>query len=255
MMLSSLAARGAALLAMSALVLSLLASGRGSAEEPVFNPAQEDAIRTLVRDYLLDNPDVLVEALELYRAQQELVSERRKREAVVAERAALEQDPDSPVLGNPEGDVVIVEFFDYRCPYCKRAADTLFEVVRNDGNIRLVMKEYPILGPESLYAAQVALAAGKQGKYEEFHFTLMRGKGKVDEPGVLAAAESIGLDVEQLKRDMRSADVDQALRKNYELADALDIGGTPAFVIGDTLVPGAIDRKTLLELVAKERSG
>ncbi len=225
------------------------------AQDQAFTPSQEDALRQLIRSYLLENPEVLVEALESYREQQERLAERRKQDAVAANRSALEKDPATPVLGNPDGDVVVVEFFDYRCPYCKRGKDTLFEVVEADGNVRLVMKEFPILGPDSLHAARVALAAGKQDKYREMHVALMEAQGELDEAGVAAIAESIGLDAERLKRDMLSEEIEKALRENYELADALDIGGTPAFVIGDTLVPGAIDPDSLRALIAKARSG
>ena len=227
-----------------------------AAEEPAgnFTAAQEQAIREIVRGYLMEHPEVLIEALNAYEAQRQLAAEERQRQAVVAHRTALADDGHAPVLGNPEGDVLIVEFFDYRCPYCRRVADSLIETVRKDGGVRLVMKEFPILGPESVYAARAALAADKQGKYEDFHLALMDVSGQIDEAAVNGVAKSLGLDMGQLQKDMQSDDVNVALRRNFELAEALEIGGTPAFVVGDTLVPGAVEMSTLEELIARIRA-
>ena len=224
-------------------------SGPGS-----FTAAQEEAIGQIVRDYLLEHPEVLVEALNAYEAQQQQLAEELQRQAVIAHQSALANDGLSPVLGNPDGDVVIVEFFDYRCPYCKKVADALLETVEKDGGVRLVMKEFPILGPDSIYAARAALAADKQGRYKDFHFALMDINGQIDVPAVMAVAKLLDLDIAQLQKDMVSEEIDLALRRNFELAEALQIGGTPAFVVGDTLVPGAVEMSTLEELIARIRA-
>jgi protein-disulfide isomerase len=238
-----------------ALALGLAASVPASAEEPALTPGQKEAVEGIVHDYLLAHPEVLVKALESYQARQKAEEEARKRQALIAHRRLLVDDPADPVLGNAGGDVTVVEFFDYRCPYCKRVAGGLMETVRADGNVRLVMKEFPILGPESVVAARAALAAEQQGKYEDLHNALMGLKGEMSEATIMKTAESVGLDVVQLKRDMKAEAIDQALRSNYELADALGIGGTPAFVVGDTLVPGAMSMDDLKALIAKARAG
>jgi protein-disulfide isomerase len=159
------------------------------------------------------------------------------------------------VLGNRNGDVTVVEFFDYRCPYCKRAAPVLDEVIKADGRVRRVMKEFPILGPDSVIASRAALAARAQGKYEELHRALIGARGQLDESAVMAAAKGVGLDLDRLRRDMRSTEIDGIIRRNRELAESLEITGTPAFVIGDAFLPGAADAATFRSLIQKARGG
>lgn len=219
-----------------------------------FNSAQEQAIRDVVRDYLIAHPEVLIEALTKYQQQQKLAAEERQRESLTTLRGDLAEDPDSPVLGNPKGDVVVVEFFDYRCPYCRTVAEPLRKAVTSDGNVRLVMKEFPILGPESVTAARAALAAARQGRYEEFHFALMATKGQINEATVMTVARQVGIDVDKLKSDMDLAEISAMLDRNMRLAQALNIGGTPAFVIGDELVPGAIELEQLEKKIAEARA-
>jgi protein-disulfide isomerase len=240
----------------SALLAGLMAAPVGAQDDQAsnFSPAEEDAIRQLVRDYLLTNPEVLIEAAQVYRERQQEIQQQQAREALVSRREELDQDPDSPVIGNPDGDVVVVEFFDYRCPYCVRVAEDLREVVEDDGNIRLVMKEFPILGPESMVAARMALAAEKQGKYEELHFAMMTVSGKLTEDKAFKIAEKIDLDMDQLRRDMEAPEIDAMLQRNFALAQALQINGTPAFVIGDEVVRGAIDMRALRQIVGQARA-
>ena len=242
-----------------AVLAALLLTTPLQAEEPAapapFDAAEEDAIREIVREYILANPEVIVESMQVFRERQRLADEQAAREAVVAQRDTLVGDPNSPVVGNPDGDVTVVEFFDYRCPYCIRVAEALRDTVGSDGNIRLVMKEFPILGPESTKVAQLALASEMQGRYEEFHFALMEAGGKVTEARALKVADKIGLDVDQLRRDMQAPEIEAQLQSTYNLAQALQIRGTPAFVVGDTVVRGAIDMATLRQLVAGVRAG
>ncbi len=219
-----------------------------------FEPAQEQAIRDIVRDYLIAHPEILIEALTKYQEQQRLAADERRRKSLKALRADLTEDPDSPVLGNTNGDVVLVEFFDYRCPYCRTVAEPLRKAITSDGNVRLVMKEFPILGPESVAAARAALAAARQGRYEEFHFALMATKGQINEATVMTVARQVGIDIDRLKIDMGSAEISAMLDRNMRLAQALDIGGTPAFVIGDELVPGAIELEQLEQKIAEARA-
>ncbi len=239
---------------LAALLVTWIPAQAQQSTPQVFEAAEEQAIREIVRQYLLDHPEVMVESLQAFQAQEKVAEEEQQREALKTQRAALTQDPDSPVIGNPDGDVVMVEFFDYRCGYCKKVVNDLRQVVESDGNIRLIMKEFPILGPDSRLAARAALASVQQGRYEEFHFTLMAAPGGLNEAMVMALAEEVGLDVERLQADMDSEEIDALLQKNFDLAQALGIRGTPAFVIGDTLYPGALDISSLKSLVAQARA-
>jgi len=245
-------------LSLGVLGLALALSGPVSAQEQSrlggFGPEQVEGIEGIVRDYLLANPEVLIQSLTSYQQRQKVDGQPRQQDAVIAPPAALTSDRDTPVMGNPDGDVAIVEFFDYKCPYCKRAAGTIKAVVAADGNIRLVMKEFPILGPKSIKAARAALAVAKQGKYEEFHWALMTEPGDMSDPHIRRIARSVGVDVDLMVRDMESPEIQAMIARNHELAQSLQITGTPAFVIGDTLVPGAVDRQTLERLVAQARA-
>jgi protein-disulfide isomerase len=241
-----------------ALALSLSITGAATAQEQSrpggFAPEQVDGIEQIVRDYLLAHPEILIQSLNEFQQRQEVAAKQRQQQSVLASRAALTQDPDSPVLGNPDGDVAIVEFFDYKCPYCKRVSGTLKDVVAADGKIRLIMKEFPILGPRSIQAARAALAVAKQGKYGEFHWALMTEPGDMSDPHIRQIARSVGVDVDRMMVDMESPEIQAMIKRNQVLAQALQITGTPAFVIGNTLVPGAIDRKALERLVAQTRA-
>lgn len=209
-------------------------------QQSQFTEAQREEIGRLVREYLIRNPEVLEEAIRALQARRE---EERRAAAEVAlreNRDALLRNEDSPVGGNPNGNVTIVEFFDYQCGFCKRAFPEMQAAVEADGNVRVVYKEWPVLGPASVFAARAALASRAQGKYEAFHNALMGFDGQLSNEIVMQIAASVGLDVARLQEDMQSPEVDGILRRNHELAQALGIEGTPAFVIGDELIPGAI---------------
>lgn len=220
-----------------------------------FSPEQTDTIRQIVRDYLVKNPEIILEAIEALKARDQANAETRARQVLATRRAELLDDPGSPVAGNPNGDVAVVEFFDYRCPYCKKAHPTIQALLREDKNIRFVYKEWPILGPSSVYAARAALAARNQNRYIEFHGALMDVRGNLDEAAVLRAAAAAGLDVERLKRDMetQTADLEKIFTRNDDLARSLGITGTPAFVIGDVIVRGATDMESMKKVVADVR--
>ena len=166
---------------------------------------------------------------------------------------ALLHDPNSPALGNPGGAVTVVEFFDYRCPYCKQVHPAIQKLLDQDRKLRFVYKEFPVLGEQSDIAAHAALAARLQGRYEPFHNAMMAAKGQITEDQVYRIAGSIGLDVDRLKRDMTDPEIERALSANKSLAKALDLRGTPGFVIGDHIVPGAIDLDALKTMVADAR--
>lgn len=222
-------------------------------EQPPLSAAQVEAVRKLVRQYIMENPEIIAEAIEALREKQRLAAEAEARKALVERRNEILNDPDSPILGNPEGDVTLVEFFDYRCTYCKSVYEDLMQTVKADGKVRLILKEFPILGPESQMAARAALAARSQNKYAEFHGALMRLRMPLTDASVMKVAAEVGLNVEKLKKDMASPQISEALKRNSELARALDISGTPAFVVGDRIIPGALDKGTIKHLIEQSR--
>jgi protein-disulfide isomerase len=162
-------------------------------------------------------------------------------------------DPATPVGGNPHGDVTIVEFFDYRCPYCKQVQPALQALLDQDHRLRFIYKEMPVLGPASVLAARAALAAQRQGKYETFHAAMMGTRGQISEDTVDKTAESVGLDVSWLRQDMAAPEILQSLRANVALAHALNIHGTPGFIIGNHIVAGALNLDTLKNMIAASR--
>ena len=196
-----------------------------------------------------------MEALTIMDARQKQEAEARAAQAIVANRQALERDPSDAVTGNPNGDVTLVEFFDYRCGYCKQVAGAVAAAVSEDGKVRLVHKQLPILGPASVLAARAAVAAQSQGKYALFHDALMAERRQLDEAGLVDLAKRVGLDGDRLRRDMMSPETEARIQKSVTLAQSLDIRGTPAFVIGGELIPGAVDAATLKGLIAKARKG
>jgi protein-disulfide isomerase len=216
-------------------------------------PAQRQAIEGIIHDYLVQNPDVLIEALRKAEEKMSHDAEDKASRALVDRQQEIFDDPATPVGGNPKGDVAIVEFFDYRCPYCKQVQPAIQSLLDQDRNLRFVYKELPVLGPQSVVAAHAALAARQQGKYEAFHSAMMATKGQIGDDTVYRVAGSVGLDVDRLKQDMATPEIVQAVKANLALANALDIHGTPAFIVGDHIVPGAIDLDALKDLVADAR--
>jgi protein-disulfide isomerase len=237
----------------AALAFAFAAGPSAVADE--FSPEQKTEIEKIIRDYLVRNPSVLMEALQDVEAKMKSEEEGRARSALAQRKGDVFDDPASPILGNPKGDVTLVEFFDYRCPYCKQVNPAIKQLLAEDKQLRIVMKELPILGKDSLYASRAALAAQLQGKYAPFHDALMVLKGQLGEDTVLKTAQSVGLDVDKLKADMSRPEIEAQLRKNYDLAKSLEVHGTPAFVIGDTLIPGAVDVATLKQKIAQARKG
>jgi protein-disulfide isomerase len=215
-----------------------------------FTPAQIQAIQSIVRNYLTTNPELLVAALRAAEAQLSRDADAKTAGLIADHRQEIYDDPQSPTGGNPHGKVTLVEFFDYRCPYCKQTQPTLAKLLATDPQLRLVYKEFPILGPVSVTAARAALAAARQGKYEAFHEAMMDARGSITDGTVYRVAGEVGLDVDRLKRDMAAPEIGAAVEANVKLAEALDISGTPAFVIGDRVIPGAIDLPELKKLIA-----
>ena len=224
---------------------------------PQFTPLQQNQIRLIIRDYLLENPDVIYEAIQILQQRQQTGQEERQRLALTDQRELLVNSPDDPTVGDPDADVVVVEFFDYKCPYCKSVWPTLAQLLSEDRGVRLVYKEFPILGQDSVYAARASLAAYRQApeKYKAFHEALMRASATLNEDVVMRIADAVGLDVERLKEGMAAEDIAEIIENNYRLARSLGINGTPGFVIGEKVVPGAINLETLRALVREARAG
>lgn len=206
-----------------------------------------------VRDYLLRNPEVIVEALQKLETRERAAQADEVKRTIALRRDEIFNDPASPVGGNPFGRVTIVEFFDYICPYCRQVAPLLTEAEKANPDLRIVYKEWPILGPGSVFAARAALAAVKQGKYLPFYKAMMQTTGQVNESKALEIAKSIGLDVARLKKDMEDLAIKDAIDRTRKLAMALRITGTPSFVIGDEVVRGAVDAETLKLLIEDAR--
>ncbi len=247
----SLRARSWALGLWLGAVVALLPSVPAAAAE--FTPEQRQAIEAVVRDYLTKNPEMMLDALQAAKDKLEGAARDKASAALAARRHEIFDDPDTPVAGNPQGDVSLVEFFDYRCPYCKQVEPALEALLGEDRQLRFVYKEMPVLGPDSVTAARAALGARKQGKYDALHRALMAMKGQIDEAAVFKLASAAGLDIERLKRDMAAPEIDRILKANLNLADALDIRGTPGFVIGNEIVPGAISLDALKQLIDAAR--
>jgi protein-disulfide isomerase len=229
------------------------ASWGGAAEAADLNAPPRQQIESIIHDYLMQHPDVLIAALREAEDKLHHEDEAKASQAVIQHRREVFNDPATPVAGNPQGDVAVVEFFDYRCPYCKQVEPSLESMLKQDPKLRLVYKEFPILGPVSVTAARAALAARAQGKYDAFHAAMMEARGNITDDTIYRIAGSVGLDVDKLKHDMASPEIAQTIKANMKLADALDIRGTPAFIIGDKVVPGAVDLDALKTMVADAR--
>ncbi|HUC60785.1 MAG TPA: DsbA family protein [Alphaproteobacteria bacterium] len=233
----------------AALLLWVPGLTKPAAPDFASNPAFERA----VAQYIAHHPEAIQTAIQALQDKAQADSAAETKAALVAHARALDHDPNDLVLGNPKGDVTLVEFFDYRCPYCKRDLETVTQAVKADGNVRLVLKEFPILGPDSVLASRAAIASQRQGKYAAFHTALLASPVSLDADSVMAIARAQGLDVARLEADMKAPQVNAVLDTNFALAQALHIDGTPAFVIAGQIVPGAVDRASLEKLIAEAR--
>jgi protein-disulfide isomerase len=240
-----------------AALLALSAPRIASADE--FSTPQRGEIERIVRDYLVAHPEVLQEAMvELDKRQ--TAAEADKHKAAVKDNAqALYSSPRQVVLGNPQGNVTFVEFFDYNCGYCKRAMSDMLTLLKDDPKLKVVLKEFPVLGPGSVEAARVAVAVRMQDKsgqkYLEFHQKLLGGRGQADQAHALAAAKDVGMDMARINKDMNSPEVKTTLEENLKLAEALGLNGTPSYVIGSDVVVGAVGLPALEEKINTARCG
>lgn len=215
-------------------------------------PNDTEAIEKIVRDYLLKNPAVVREALQALQAQELKEKQERAANQMKELRSEILSDPGSPVGGNAKGDISIVVFFDYNCGYCKQTVPKLQSVSEKDPLVRIVYKEFPVLGPRSMFAAKAALAAARQGKYFEFHKALMTAE-ITDEDSIKNISKTLGVDYSKLQKDMADPQIEDQITRTQRLAGSLDINGTPAYIIGDQIIPGAIDAESLTNILAAER--
>jgi protein-disulfide isomerase len=234
-------------------LLLVIAAGAVPALASEFTDSQKQELGVFIHDYLMKNPEVLRDALQELDRRQTQADAAARKEALTEKAAAVFHEDGDLVGGNPKGKITVVEFFDYNCGYCRKAFPDVMKMIGGDKDIRLVMKEFPILGPGSTYAARAALASRKQGKYWEYHLAMMRHEGRIDEATADEVADSIGLDVNKLKADMKSDEVEQVISRNIDLAERLNIQGTPAFIIDETIIPGAIGYDGLTAAVKQVR--
>ena len=243
--------------AASAVLFALAAPGASSADE--FSAGQRSDVERIVREYLIAHPEVIQEAMAELEKRQTAAEAEKHKAAVKQYSQALFSSPRQVVLGNATGNVTFVEFFDYNCGYCKRAMDDMLTLLKDDPKLKIVLKEFPVLGPGSVEAAQVAVAVRMQDKsgkkYLEFHQKLLGGRGEANKARALAVAKDIGLDMTRLDKDMASPEVKATLQENFKLAEALGLNGTPSYVIGDNVVVGAVGLDALKEKVNTSRCG
>jgi protein-disulfide isomerase len=219
-----------------------------------FNDAQKKEIETLVRDYLLNNPELLREMAGKLEEKDRLAEDEQRSKAMVANKDAVYKSAGDAMVGNPKGDVTIVEFMDYNCGWCKKSMGEIAGLLKSDPNLKVVFKEFPIFGEHSEYAAKAALAANKQGKYWELHQAMFSHEGQVTKDVVDQLAEANGLDVAKMKADIESPDLNNKIAANLELGKSLAINGTPAFVIDAKVVGGYLPLDGMMQEIAAVRA-
>ena len=246
---------------MKSVLLAAAAAIAFAAPALAFDAGDKQAIRDEVRAYLLENPEVVIEALQAFDAKQAKMKEELAALAVGDNAEAIFNDGYSLVRGNPDGDITLVEFLDYRCGYCKKAHEEVAKFLKADGDVRWVVKEFPVLGEMSVFAGRAALAAKLQdddAKYAAYSDALMTYKGQLDQAAVFKLAADAGLDADKIKTDMAGPVVDERVRKTYELARKLNINGTPGFVLGagktGELIPGFVPASELARIAAAQRA-
>jgi len=231
---------------------ALPAAGQG------FSEAQRGEIERIIRNYLMQHPEILQEVMTELEKKQQAVDAEKNKTAVKDNAQLLFSSSHQVTLGNLQGDVTLVEFFDYNCGYCKRALSDLMGLMKADAKLKVVLKEFPVLGPGSVEAAQVATAVRMQDrtgkKYLEFHQKLLTGRGQADRTRALAVAKEIGLDMARLEKDMTSEEIRASLEESMQLAEKLGLNGTPSYVVGPNVVVGAVGFEALKEKVESARA-
>ncbi|MGH8579339.1 MAG: DsbA family protein [Gammaproteobacteria bacterium] len=227
-----------------------------TAQDAPFTAQHEERVEEIVRAYLLQNPEILTEAMQALRERQTAEEAARVAQALQEHRDELLADPMSPVGGNPEGTVTMVEFFDYNCAYCRRAGPVLAEMLKGNPDVRLVYKEFPTLAPSSRFAARAALAARHQSPelYTAFHNALMGAEGPLTAEAVVQIAGEVGVGVERMRADMEDPTIEESVKRNIELARAIGATGTPTFVVGDAMLVGFKPLAQMERAIADARS-
>ena len=224
-----------------------------------FSAGQRGDIETIVRDYLLAHPEVLEEAMTVLSKRQAAAEAEKHQASVAANAETIFNSPRGVMLGNKDGDVTFVEFFDYNCGYCKRAMTDMLDLMKSDPKLKVVLKEFPVLSQGSVEAAQVAVAVRMQDptgkKYLDFHQRLLGGRGQADKAHAIAAAKEAGLDTARIEKDLASPEVRATLEENFKLAEAMGMNGTPSYVIGKQVVIGAVGVDSLREKIGVARCG
>ncbi len=239
--------------------LMALPAATGARAQAV-TPAQRGEIETIIREYLLTHPELLQDVMNELEKRQVAAEAEKHRNAVKEHAATIFDSPHQVTIGNPQGDVAIVEFFDYNCGYCKRAMADMLDLIKSDPKLKFVLKEFPVLGEGSVQAAHVAAAVRMQDKtggkkYLEFHQKLLGSRGAVDKARALAVAKEVGLDMARIEKDMASEEAKVQIEESMKLADALGLNGTPSYVVGGDVVVGAVGLKTLKERLNSARCG
>jgi protein-disulfide isomerase len=236
----------------AAIAVALAVFTAGSAHAQNFTPQQRGEIESIIRDYFIKHPEMIEEL-------QALAQSAKLTKAIVENKQTLLNSPRQVTLGNPNGDVTMVEFFDYNCGFCKRALEDMMTLIKDNPNLRVVLKEMPVLSQGSMDAAQVAVAVTMQDKsgkrYLDFHQKLLSGRGQVDKARALAVAKEVGADMAKIEKDMNGAEVKAALQESFALAEALGFQGTPSYVIGNEAVVGAVGVKELQAKINNARCG
>ena len=237
------------------LAIALLVATPLLAAEPAKTPIDKKAVEKIMRDVLRTNPEIIVEAIEAYRVKQEAAKAQKALDTLASRRKELDGGALTPIGGNPMGTVTVVEFFDYQCGYCKRVFPSILTLMQTDKRIRYVFKELPILGPNSMVASRAAVAVWKidKTKYLPFHAALMASQGGLNEGKIMRLAQENGIDPKRLAKQMKEPAVYQELQNNLNLAQSLNINGTPAFIIGNQIVPGAVPLEELKRLIDAEQ--
>jgi protein-disulfide isomerase len=224
-----------------------------------FSNSQRSEIEKIIKNYLVANPELL-EEMTAELSKRQAVAEAAKHQAAVAKHAdAIFKSPRGVIVGNPNGDVNFVEFFDYNCGYCKKAMSDMLDLMKSDPKLRVVLKEFPVLGPGSMEAAQVAVAVRMQDptgkKYLDFHQKLLNSRGQADKARALVAAKDAGLDMAKLEKDITSPEVRATLEENFKIAEDMGLNGTPSYVIGKDVVVGAVGLEGLTKKISEARCG
>jgi protein-disulfide isomerase len=244
---------------LAAATAMLFALGALPGQAQTISDAQRGEIERIIKEYLLKNPEVLQEAIAELEKRQSAADAEKSQAAIKDHAQELFNSSRHVVVGNPQGDVTFVEFFDYNCGYCKRALDDMMQLMKADPKLKVVLKEFPVLGAGSVEAARIGVAVRMQDKtgkkYLEFHQKLLTGRGQIDKAKAIAAAKEVGLDTARIERDIAGEEVRLSLEESFKLAEKLGLNGTPSYVIGNIVVIGAVGLPQLKEKVNLARCG